>query len=136
MFGYLDVCKEIIDAYETNVPYFLFDGNYSEHLTKEMVQDIWVLYDDGLRFEDMEALMFSGRITEKVNDYGVQFKKMLPTQDENAPRGADSSISESIPKRSDTQLGIRSFYYIAYPLNIAETMLQCIYLLKNSFLRR
>ena len=68
MFGYLDACKEIIAAYETNVPYFLFDGNYSEHLTKEMVQDIWVLYDDGLRFEDMEALIFRGRITEKVNE--------------------------------------------------------------------
>jgi hypothetical protein len=33
-----------------------------------MVQDIWVLYDDGLRFEDMEALIFRGRITEKVNE--------------------------------------------------------------------
>lgn len=68
VFKYLDVCKEIIAAYESSVPYFLFDGNYSEHMSKEMAQDIWVLYDDGLRFEDMEELIFRGTISERVNE--------------------------------------------------------------------
>jgi len=36
---------------------------------------------------------------------GVQNFKMHPTQTQNAPRGADSSISESFPKKKDQPKG-------------------------------
>jgi hypothetical protein len=44
---------------------------------------------------------------------GVHFQKMYPTQIQNAPRGADSSISESIPKKPDTHKGIWFFFLIS-----------------------
>ena len=43
---------------------------------------------------------------------GVHFQKMYPTQIQNAPRGADSSISESIPKISATPYGVADIFIL------------------------
>lgn len=76
MVKYVEVCKEIISAYESQVPYFLFDGNYSEHLTEEMVADIWLLYDNNYRFDEMEEFIFRGILTQKVEELkGFHVKK-------------------------------------------------------------
>ena len=68
MFKYVKVCKEIISAYETSVPYFLFDGSYSEHLTSKDIDDVWLLYDKGLRYDEMEELIFRGFVGKKADE--------------------------------------------------------------------
>ena len=68
MIGYVDACKEIIATYESSVPYFLFDGNFSEHLSEKDIGDIWLLYDNGMRFDEMEDLIFRGSVNKRANE--------------------------------------------------------------------
>lgn len=65
---YIETCKEIIATYESNVPYFLFDGNFSQYLSEKDIEDIWLLYDEGVRFDAMEDLIFSGSVGKRANE--------------------------------------------------------------------
>ena len=78
MLRYVDTCKEIIAAYESSVPYFLFDGNFSQHLSEKDKEDIWLLYDEGMRFDEMEELIFRDSVGKQANE--ITNKKNLKEQ--------------------------------------------------------
>lgn len=95
MLRYVDTCKEIIAAYESSVPYFLFDGNFSEHLSEKDKEDIWFLYDEGMRFDEMEDLIFRGSVGKRANE--IRNKNNLKEQSQtvtsfHVARNSDGTI--------------------------------------------
>lgn len=63
---YIQACKTIIDTYESEVPYFLFDGKYSESLSSNEIDDIWLLYNNGIRYDEMLDIVIQGTLSKQA----------------------------------------------------------------------
>lgn len=72
--GYYDACAKIINMYEQCVPYLLFDGNCSEHLSADDIADIWLLYQNNIRFNQMADYYLDGTLKKHADEFRVSEK--------------------------------------------------------------